>query len=67
MKLFTLEIGTADLQYLSADAADVVDMSDPVGTAFITEFEANVRSPYNHSANAPSIQVTKIVHAGRNT
>jgi hypothetical protein len=68
LKIFTSEIPTADItgNKIPAGTEDEVDLTEPVTAAFVTEFEANVRSPYNHSASAPTITVKKIIHVGRN-
>ena len=68
LKLFSAEVGTADKDLLTLAGSDELDLTDGgVVEAFVTEWEANVRSPYNHTANAPSIQVEKITIVGRNT
>ena len=67
LKLFSLEVGTADLQKLDATAKDMADLTDAEVAQLVTDFEANIRSPYNNSAQAPTVEVVKIVHVGRNT
>jgi hypothetical protein len=67
MKVFNVEAPTAMLSLLSGDAPDYADMSNEDIAAFVTSFEANARSPYNHTAYAPSIEVLRIVHVGRAT
>lgn len=67
LKVFNVEIATANLGFLSDDAPDVIDMANETVEDFVASFEANVRSPYNHSAYAPTIEVLRIVHVGRDT
>lgn len=70
LKIFTLEVGTANIagDKIPAGAGDEADLTEATIVApFVTQFEANVRSPYNHTANAPTIVVKKIVHVGRNS
>jgi hypothetical protein len=72
MQLFTFEVGTADLQYLTTDpASDNMLVSDPsVGFDFITSMAANARSPWNNNPEA-GVTPTQIVvatrHVGRAT
>jgi hypothetical protein len=66
LKLFSAEIGTADNDLLTTAGSDDLDLVDGgVVAAFVASWEANVRSPYNHSANAPSISVERITLVGR--
>ena len=48
-KTFDGEIGTADPD-LVANNTDYMDLTAGVGLAFKTAFDANVRSPYNHTS-----------------
>lgn len=70
LKVFDLEIPTADLSgdKLVTGGGDAIDLTEATIVApFVTSIEANVRSPYNHTANAPTIVVKKILHVGRNS
>lgn len=64
LKVFTTEIPAAKLSLLSNNS-DELDLAETTVAAFVTVFEANARSPYNHSANAPTIDVLSIKHVGR--
>lgn len=64
LKIFTTEIPCADLTLL-ADNKEELNLSSGAGATFKAAFEANARSPYNHSASAPSIQVLSVKHVGR--
>lgn len=70
-KLFTMEVPTAKLTLKPATSLDQpsagdIDYADTDVVAFIAAFEANVRSPYNTSAVAPTVDVISIVNVGRN-
>jgi len=72
MQLFTFEIGTADLQYLTtsppSDNMYVVDPS--VGYTFVTSLAANCRSPWNNNPETgvtPTQIVVAVRHVGRAT
>jgi hypothetical protein len=69
--IFTMTIPAASLT--TADGAALVpntDVADIVGNAemaaLVVALEANVRSPWNHTATAPSIDVLEILLVGRN-
>lgn len=66
-KIFTLEIGTAKLTGNLVDNTDLADLSVTEMDALRDAIQANVRSPYNHTATAPSILVLSIEHVGRNS
>lgn len=69
-KLFTMEIATADLSIANIlkPQSDEMDLTEAVvGAPFVSAIEANVRSPYNGNAFAPSIDVIRVVHVGRNS
>lgn len=66
-KIFTLEIGTALLTGNLVSGTNLADLSVTEMDALRDAIQANVRSPYNHTANAPSILVLSIEHVGRNT
>jgi len=59
-KIFTLEIGTADLSLLVSGESEL-DLADTEAAAWITAFEALARSPYGGTVN-----VLGIAHVGRN-
>lgn len=65
-KIFNAEVPTADLSgtHLQPNS-DHAKLDDPEIEAFVTAFEANVRSPYNYGANAPSVEVLDIQQVGR--
>lgn len=68
LKLFSAEVGTADKDLLTQEGSDDLDLNDGgVVQSFVGVWEANVRSPYNHTAFAPTIQVERITLVGRNT
>jgi hypothetical protein len=68
LKTFTFEIPCADFSKLLPNS-DQADMSDADIAAFVTEFEANARSPYNNASTATSgwVKVLDIRLVGRNT
>lgn len=70
-KLFSMEIPTALLSMLPASSlaarSGEVDYTKPEIIELKSKIEANVRSPYNGNANAPTIAVVSIAHVGRNT
>lgn len=72
LKLFTLELPAAKVEdgsgtsYLKEDS-DEYDLANADIAAFIAVIEANVRSPYNNSAQAPAIKVVKMTKVGRRT
>lgn len=66
-KIFTLEIGTALLTGNLVANTDLADLSVTEMDALRDAIQANVRSPYNHTATAPSILVLSIEHVGRNS
>lgn len=70
LKVFTAEIPCADLALLPEGKSEL-DLADGgVVEAFVTVWEANVRSPYNHTHGHTSpvtpIAVLKIEFVGRN-
>lgn len=70
LKLFSAEVATADKDLLTVAGSDDLDLTDGgVVEAFVTNWEANVRSPYNHVAPAAqaTINVERITIVGRNT
>lgn len=69
--IFTMTIPAANLT--TADGAALVpnsDVADITGNAemaaLVVALEANVRSPWNHTAAAPSVDVLEILLVGRN-
>lgn len=69
--IFTMTIPAANLT--TADGAALIpntDVADITGNAemaaLVTALEANVRSPWNHTATAPSVDVLEILLVGRN-
>ena len=69
--IFTMTIPAANLT--TADGAALVpnsDVADITGNAemaaLVVALEANVRSPWNHTATAPSVDVLEILLVGRN-
>lgn len=67
LKVFNFEIPTAELTGHLLTNSDVMNIASGEGLTLANTIEANVRSPYNHTANAPTIEVLRIVHVGRNT
>lgn len=73
-KVFTMTIPAAKvLTGAGSDQPALVantDVADIVGNAemaaLVVAIEANVRSPWNHTATAPSVDVLEIVLVGRN-
>lgn len=65
-KTFQMEIGTAELTGNLVANTDLADLTDTEMDALRDSIEANVRSPYNHTASAPTITVLEIRHVGRN-
>ena len=67
-KTFNVEIPCADLSLL-ANNAKTLDLSQGVGAAFKSVFEANARSPYNHTSTAASgwVELLEVRNVGRNT
>lgn len=70
LKVFTSEIPCADLSLLPEGKSEL-DLEDGgVVEAFVTAWEANVRSPFNHTHGhttpTAAIAVLKIEHVGRN-
>lgn len=71
LKIFTSEIPCADLSLLAA-GSDELSITAGVGLAFKASWEANVRTPYNHSNGkttppATFNSVLSVKHVGRNT
>lgn len=66
-KKFNFEIATALLTGLLSTNSDLMDLTSTEGAALKASIEANVRSPYNWTAVAPTIEVNRVVHVGRNT
>lgn len=69
LKLFNFEIPGADLSLLSGQR-DSLDITAGAGQTFKNAIEANIRSPWNHSAAAltnPTVQMLSVVHVGRAT
>lgn len=66
-KLFNLEIGTAERTGHLVAGEDIADLTDVEVDALRDSLNANIRSPYNHTANAPTQEVLRIVYVGRNT
>lgn len=69
--IFTMTIPAANLT--TADGAALIpntDVADITGNAemaaLVVALEANVRSPWNHTATAPSVDVLEILLVGRN-
>ncbi len=76
LQLFTFEIGTADLQWLTtAPPSDNMDVDPgvlpvPVGFDFITSLAANCRSPWNNNPETAVVSTQVVVavrHVGRAT
>lgn len=71
LKVFSFEIGTAELPgHMINNSDDVADLSNTEMDALRDSIEANLRSPWNHSAGVgvtPTMQVLSIVHVGRST
>lgn len=65
--LFVFEVGTAELTGHLLPNSEDVNMADQDVIDFIAGIQPNIRSPYNHSANAPSVEVVSITHVGKNT
>jgi hypothetical protein len=73
-KIFTLTIPAAKVfTGAGSDEPALVantDVADIVGNtamaALVTAIEANVRSPWNHTATAPAVDVLEILLVGRN-
>lgn len=65
-KAYTFEVGTANPALLVPNT-DLMDVSQAPGDAFVTSMEANTRSPYNHTGNAPTQVVEDVVLVGRAT
>jgi hypothetical protein len=70
--VFTMTIPAANLS--TADGATLVpntDVADITGNAemaaLVAALEANVRSPWNHTATAPTVDVMEILLVGRNS
>lgn len=71
LKIFTTEIPCADLSLLPA-GEDELDISAGVGLAFKGVWEANVRTPYNHTHGhvtppATTNTLISVKHMGKNT
>jgi hypothetical protein len=72
LKVFNAEIPCADLSLLP-DGKEELDLEDGgVVAAFVADFQANVRSPYNHSnavtpSPAEAVKVLSIKHIGKST
>jgi hypothetical protein len=62
-KLFRMEIPTADLTGHLLPASKEADLEETDMAAFVSAFEAFVRSPDN---GTEAVEVMKIVHVGRN-
>lgn len=60
-KVFTFEIGTADLSLLVANT-DLMEIGSGAGATFVAAFEQIARSPYGGTVN-----VLEVRHVGRNT
>lgn len=72
LKVFSFEIGTAELAgHMINNSNDVADLTAAGEMdALRDSIEANMRSPWNHSAGTgvtPTMQVLSIVHVGRST
>jgi hypothetical protein len=67
-KVFNVEIPCANLNLLTGNV-DSIDLTAGVGLAFKTAFEANARSPYNHTSTAASgwVELLEVRHVGRRT
>lgn len=71
-KLFQLEIPAPRLYEDDATTScivagtDLYDLNSTAVQALIAGLEPNIRSPYNHTATAPTVSIQKIVHVGRN-
>jgi len=61
LKIFTMEIGTADLSLLNTDT-NTMNITAGAGLTFKTAFEAIARSPYGGT-----VTVRQVQHVGRNT
>ena len=61
MKNYKMEIPCADLSYLDPNNREYADLTDLDVAAFVTAFEAFVRSPDGNTVTIDSIQ-----HVGRN-
>lgn len=61
LKIFTMEIGTADLSLLNTDT-NTMNILAGAGATFKTAFEDVARSPYGGTVTILSVQ-----HVGRNT
>jgi len=61
LKIFTMEIGTADLSLLNTDT-NTMNIVSGAGLAFKTAFEAIARSPYGGT-----VTVRQVQHVGRNS
>lgn len=59
-RVFTMEVGTADLSLLVANT-DRMEITAGAGQTFVTAFEALARSPYGGTVN-----VIEVRHVGRN-
>jgi hypothetical protein len=66
LKIFNLEIGTADLTLLQP-GSEQMDLESVRGAAFVAAMEPNIRSPYNHTSSAPSVEIIDVLFVGRNT
>lgn len=64
-KVFTIEVGTAELTDHLLPNSDEVNTAHQDVIDFIAGIQPNIRSPYNNSAQAPTIEVVKIYHVGR--
>lgn len=68
LKVFNFEIPCADLTLLKPNSDEMDTSAGTTGADFVAAIEANVRSPYNHSAAVtPTIQVLSVKHVSRNT
>jgi hypothetical protein len=70
LKVFNTEIPCADLSLLPEGKEELDLVDGGVVAAFVASFEANARSPYNHthgktSPPASVVKVLSIRHAGR--
>lgn len=61
LKIFTMEIGTADLSLLNTDS-NTMNITSGAGATFKTAFEDIARSPYGGT-----VTVRQVQHVGRNT
>lgn len=59
-KLFTLQIGTADIDGRLQTESEKADLANTEIAAFVSAFEANVQSPYGGA-----VEVREIRHVGR--